>query len=147
MSIDFSANATEKAVVCYLIDAVRAGKSFRAIDKSFLNHPDVRGNRAFWCTIMGSIRGQLNTSPESIEGYSITPPWVRDVYKEYWTNPEIFSWCTTASQKPTMPDKLFYYGYTSDNANQLTLVPCVAELPEEATKKYKVILTEIVDTE
>lgn len=79
----FKANPLEKKVLNYIIKEVLKGKTFDEIDKSFVGYASVRGKAQLWQSIMGQIRKQIQLNPNDIDGFSITPLWVREIYQAY----------------------------------------------------------------
>jgi hypothetical protein len=79
----FRANPLEVKVLNYIIKETLAGKDFDEIDHSYVGYATVRGKADMWKGFMGQIRKQLQVNPNDIDGYSIVPIWVREVYQLY----------------------------------------------------------------
>lgn len=79
----YDANPLEIKVLNYIIKETLKGKTFDEIDTSFVGCTSVRGKAQLWQAIMGQIRKQLQLNPNDIDGFSVTPKWVRNVYQAY----------------------------------------------------------------
>lgn len=80
---NFKANPLEVKVLNYIIKETIAGKDFEDIDHSFVGYASIRGKADLWKNFMGQVRRQLRTNPNDIDGFSIVPIWVREVYQLY----------------------------------------------------------------
>lgn len=77
------ASEFETMVINYLITQALEGNQWNKIDKSFIKYPSIKGSLPHWGVVYGTIYHQVRLNPDDVNGYSITPKWVRDVYIEY----------------------------------------------------------------
>lgn len=128
-------SSMDKKVVNYLIYNLLQGNSFNDIDLGFLDDERVRGTRELWRTIYGTIKAQLSLNPNDIDGYSITPIWVRKIYQEYRQTDYHDCWSSekvNLESVPNMiqdvihvkkPDDTFVYFYSPNEGKTLHRLP------------------------
>lgn len=139
----------EVSVVNYLIHIAEnnPGLDWHQIDTTFLDSYMIRGGEPLWKTTYYTVRKQLRANPMDINGYSITPKWLKELFVEYrqglnkdlWT-PNNMCLETTGKIKrediaiqEDKPKKIYKWEFAySTNDNILHVV----KFPEDATDDY-----------
>lgn len=136
MKNNFTATLMEKKVINYFIQEAFLNKNYIELDHSFQQKGLVRGKPELWKNIYGSIRGQLRINPNDLEGYSITPSWVRNVFKEYRQSDYHDCWEPNGMNLESIPHLVKettqhctkeILAYSNDNCKTLHAIPCQGE--------------------
>ena len=92
-----------KATNFLIYNAIRE-VNLNDVDWSFVK--SVQGTLALWRTVYSSIRSQLKLNPNDVDGFSITPRWVRKIYQEYRNSDYHDMWNPKGTNLETVPNTI-----------------------------------------